>query len=72
MDLYNLHLQLMQDRAPRHAAADTQEELATRGIIPIFWPLYSLDLNPIKTIWNWMKDYIVSKWGDTQLLYKEL
>ncbi len=29
------------------------------------YPLASffLDLNPIETVWSWMKDYIKDKWG---------
>lgn len=53
----NPQLQLMQDGAPSHAAGDTAAELLARGIVQIFWPVYLPDLNPIETIWNWMKDY---------------
>jgi transposase len=49
---------LIQDNAPGHAASSTIEDLRARGIIVIFWPAFSLDLNPIKTVWNKMKDYI--------------
>jgi transposase len=59
----------MQDGAPGHLAGDTLQELSERGIYPIFWPAYSPDLNLIKTVWNWIKDYIKNKWGDIQLLY---
>ena len=48
----NPGLQLMQDGAPRHAAGDTQVDLKERGIIPIFWPAFSPNLNPIETVWN--------------------
>lgn len=43
-------LRFMQDGAPGHAAAYTQEELHERGIYPIFWPAFSPDLNPIEAI----------------------
>lgn len=65
-------LQLMQDGAPRHAAGNTIRELAERGITVIFWPVYSPDLNPIETVWNWMKDYIKRVYGDVQLSYNRL
>ena len=68
----NPGLQLMQDGAPGHSAGDTLQELAERRIYPIFWPAYSPDLNPIETIWNWMKDYIEEKNGDVQLSYDRL
>jgi hypothetical protein len=65
-------LQLMQDGAPGHSAIDTAAELQERGIIPIFWPAYSPDLNPIETVWCWMKDYIEKVYGDVQLPYERL
>lgn len=68
----NPGLQLMQDGAPGHSARDTIEELHERGIFPIFWPAFSPDLNPIETVWNWMKDYIEKKFGDVQLSYDRL
>jgi transposase len=53
-------LRFMQDGAPGHSAAYTQEQLLERGIRPIFWPAFSPNLNPIEAVWNNMKDYIVS------------
>ncbi len=52
------HLSLMQDGAPGHTAADTLRELSERGMHVIKWPAYSPDLNPIKTVWNKIKDWI--------------
>jgi transposase len=54
----------MQNGAPGHAAAETKEDLRERGIYPIFWPAYSPDLNPIETVWNRMKDWIMKKYPD--------
>lgn len=65
-------LQLMQDGAPGHSAGNTLQELAERGIVPIFWPAYSPDLNPIAAVWNWMKDWIEENYGDVQLSYDRL
>lgn len=65
-------LQLMQDGALGHSAGETYRELAQRGIIPIFWPAYSSDLNPIEAVWNWMKDWIEDTYGDIQLSYDRL
>ncbi len=51
-------LRLMQDGAPGHRAKATTLELEKKGVRKIFWPPYSPDLNPIETVWDWMKDYI--------------
>jgi hypothetical protein len=48
----------MQDGASGHRAASTIQDFTERGIPLIQWPPYSPDLNPIETVWNWMKDYI--------------
>jgi hypothetical protein len=45
-----IHLVLIQDGAPGHVAADTKEDLREKGIIIIFWPTFSLDLNPIERV----------------------
>lgn len=62
----------MQDGAPGHSAASTMEELLKRGIHTIFWPAYSPDLNPIETVWDWMKDYMERTYGDAKLSYDQL
>ena len=66
------HLQFMQDGAPGHTAGVTKDELRERGIITIYWPPYSPDLNPIETIWNWMKDWIEERYGDINYSYDNL
>ena len=53
-----IHLVLMQDGAPGHAATETKEELRERGIIVIFWPPFSPDLNPIERVWHVIKNYL--------------
>lgn len=51
-------LQLIQDRAPGHTAADTVADLRERGFHVFTWPPYSPDLNPIERYWHWMKNYL--------------
>jgi transposase len=46
----------MQDRALGHAKKETLADLIERGIRKLSWPPFSLDLNPIETVWNWTKE----------------
>ncbi|KAI1004597.1 hypothetical protein K3495_g3620 [Podosphaera aphanis] len=46
---------VMQDNAPSHSAARTKRELSERNIVPLEWPPFSPDLNPIEHVWNMMK-----------------
>ena len=62
----------MQDGAPGHSARFTIDELQERGIRLIWWPPYSPDLNPIETVWNWMKDWIDERYGEKKLTYNLL
>jgi hypothetical protein len=48
----------MHKNAPGHAHETTVEELKSRGIRILIWPPFSPDQNPIKTVWDKMKDYI--------------
>lgn len=66
-----IHLVLMQDSAPGHAAGDTKQDLAERGIIVIFWPPFSPDLNPIERVWHIMKNYIQDNYPEN-LSYDKL
>lgn len=54
----NPHLQFIQNGAPSYLAAYTIKKFNKKYIYPIFWPVYSLDLNFIKTVQNKIKDYI--------------
>ena len=53
-----IHLVLMQDGAPGYSAGETREELRSRGIVVIFWPPFSPNLNPIERVWHIMKNYL--------------
>jgi transposase len=57
----------MQDRAPGHAARETKEELQECGIIVIFWPPFSPDLNPIERVWYIMKNYLQDNYFENML-----
>ncbi|KAF2621091.1 hypothetical protein BU25DRAFT_484018, partial [Macroventuria anomochaeta] len=57
-------LQFMQDSAPGHRAGCTLNELQERDIVPIYWPPFSPDLNPIELIWNRLKHYIEIHYPD--------
>lgn len=65
-------LLFMQDNAPGHAARETVAALEEMGIQKIDWPPNSPDLNPIETVWNWMKDWIQDVYGDVEKHSKEL
>ena len=51
-------LVVMQDNATSHSAARTKRGLSERKIVPLEWPPFSPDLNPIEHVWNMMKNYI--------------
>ena len=49
---------LMQDNAPCHTARMIKKYLSDEGVTMLEWPPYSPDLNPIKKIWNWIKQKV--------------
>lgn len=55
-----------------HAAKDMLAEFEKRGIRLIFWPPFLPDLNPIKTVWNLMKDWIQEHYSGDKLDYRVL
>lgn len=55
----------MQDNAPGHVAKATLAEMERWGLRPILWPANSPDLNPIETLWDWIKDYVQEKYPET-------
>ena len=66
-------LYFMQDNASAHGAQATREMMAQMAILTIHWPAYSPDLNPIETVWCWMKDYIEIRTGvNANLSYERL
>ena len=56
----------MQDNASCHRLRETKRNLQRRGIRYIRQPRYSPDLNLIKHVWNWMKNWIEDRYWQTQ------
>jgi transposase len=65
----------MQDGAPSYRNLLTIKELHERRIYPMDWLPYSLDLNPIEQLWDWIEDYIGDRYlkdHDQKLSYNYL
>ena len=56
---------LMHDNAPVHTAAPAREYLEANAVVPMAWPPFSPDLNPIENVWGLMKTYIQKHHGDS-------
>ncbi|MBW0467667.1 hypothetical protein O181_007382 [Austropuccinia psidii MF-1] len=60
-------LLLMEDNAPIHTAAFSNQWREQNGILKTDWPAHSPDLNPIENIWKSVKSQI-SKLNQPQTL----
>jgi hypothetical protein len=54
----------MQDNAPGHAAKETKQLLHDFAVVIVNWPPFPPDLNPIETVWKYMKNYLEDTYGD--------
>jgi transposase len=68
----------MQDNANIHITWVVKEWFDNSRIPVIEWPLYSPDLNPIKIMWAWLKEWITTNYleltsmGKTKAAYQRL
>jgi transposase len=68
----------MQDNASIHTARVVKEWFDNSGIPVMEWPPYSPDLNPIKIMWAWLKEWITTNYpeltsmGKTEVDYQRL
>ncbi len=65
-------LLLVQDNARGHVARDTLAFMREKGLVPLFWPALSPDLNPIKKLWDRLKDIIQEKNPEIHRSYPKL
>jgi len=70
--VYYWRLIFIQDNARGYASKEALEYIRQVGLIPIFWPANSPDLNPIETVWDWIKDYIQERYPQIYRSYKRL
>jgi transposase len=54
----------MQDNASIHTAKVVKDWFENSGIPVLDWPPYSPDLNPIKIVWAWLKEWITTNYPD--------
>lgn len=65
-------LKFQQDGGPGHTAKYTMKHIADRGVVPISWPPFSLDLSPIETLWDRMKDILSALDSEVHWDYQRL
>src|SRR5438045_3093370 len=65
-------LQFLQDNGPGHGTRFTHEQFQEHGIYPVFWPPFSLDLSPIETIWDQLKNILDKQHPEIHRNYKRL
>lgn len=63
---------VLQDRATVHTAESTEQFADTKGIELINLPPHSPDLNPIESVWGWMKHKINEQLPKTKEELKQL
>jgi transposase len=64
---------LLQDNAPAHTAAATQQWLANNNITLVpNYPARSPDFNAIEHVWAWMKDYVQARQPQNRQQLKQL
>ena len=57
----------LQDNAPVHTARVSRDTIHAYDIATIDLPPYSPDLNLIKQVWSWMKNWIEARWGTARV-----
>lgn len=62
----------MQDTALAYHSKLTAADFNERGVEDSSWPPYSPDLNPIETVWNWMKNWIQDNYSQEHMSYDML
>jgi putative transposase len=54
---------LIWDRLPGHRAGRVQQYLSRRGITAVLLPPYAPELNPVETLWAYLKHNALANWA---------
>jgi hypothetical protein len=54
---------LIWDRLPGHRARRVQQYLSRRGIVGVLLPPYAPELNPVETLWAYLKHNPLANWA---------